>query len=209
MAQAPQGSVRPAAHAHRLRRGQPGVGARATTASTYPIHDVRSRSAAAATASPRGSCCGRRARVRLARARRGRRAGQAALPAARQHPALGARHFVVFESCDKKFVYIVDPAVGRRTIPLEEAAQVAERRGLVFEPGEDVRAPRSAARSDRCKRYRDWILGVRGIWSRILITSFFLQLLALAVPGLMGALVDKVVPRGDSALLYAGRGGAA
>ncbi|HMJ11634.1 MAG TPA: peptidase domain-containing ABC transporter, partial [Polyangiaceae bacterium] len=32
-------------------------------------------------------------------------------------------------------------------------------------------------------------------------TSFFLQLLALSVPGLMGALVDKVVPRADSQLL--------
>ena len=109
-------------------------------------------------------------------------------------------HFVVFEKCDKKHLYIVDPALGRRRITLEEAGKALSGVAILLEPSETFSAVK-AERKDRYKRYREWILGVRGIWSRLLITSIFLQLLALAVPGLMGALVDKVVPRSDRELL--------
>jgi ABC-type bacteriocin/lantibiotic exporter with double-glycine peptidase domain len=109
-------------------------------------------------------------------------------------------HFVVFEKCDKKHLYIVDPAVGRRRLTLEEAGKALSGVAILLEPSETFTAVK-AERKGRYKRYRDWILGVRGIWSRLLLTSVFLQLLALAVPGLMGALVDKVVPRSDRDLL--------
>lgn len=109
-------------------------------------------------------------------------------------------HFVVFHKCDAKFLYIVDPAVGRRKIPLAEASKSLSGVAIVLEPGEGFTREKASQRS-RWTRYKDWILGIRGLWSRILMTSFFLQLLALALPGLMGALVDKVVPRNDTQLL--------
>jgi ABC-type bacteriocin/lantibiotic exporter with double-glycine peptidase domain len=109
-------------------------------------------------------------------------------------------HFVVFARCDKRYLHIVDPALGRRRLKLAEISAALTGVAIVLEPGERFHAQR-AERARRYGRYRDWLLGVRGIWGRLLISSLFLQLLALAVPGLMGALVDKVVPRADGQLL--------
>jgi ABC-type bacteriocin/lantibiotic exporter with double-glycine peptidase domain len=110
-------------------------------------------------------------------------------------------HFLVFESCDDRFVHVVDPAAGRRKLALDEVGKSLSGVALVFEPGASF-VPQERTRSDRWRRYRQWIFGVRGVWGRILVTSFVLQLLALATPGLMGIVVDKVVPRGDLQLLY-------
>ncbi len=108
-------------------------------------------------------------------------------------------HFVVFQKVDKKFLHIVDPAVGRRRVLLADASKSLTGVAIVLEPGEGF--VREKGKSTRWARYKDWIFGVRGLWGRILLTSFFLQILALALPGLMGALVDKVVPRSDTQLL--------
>jgi ATP-binding cassette subfamily B protein len=110
------------------------------------------------------------------------------------------QHFVVFESCSAKHVQIVDPAVGRRRLTLAECAKSLSGVALVCEPGRGF-VKVKPKRADRLRRYAQWMLGVRGVWTRILTASFFLQLLALAVPGLMAILVDKVVPRGDTQLL--------
>jgi ATP-binding cassette subfamily B protein len=109
-------------------------------------------------------------------------------------------HFVVFERLDKRHLQIVDPALGRRRIPLDEAGKALSGVAMLLEPSEAFTIGKRE-RKGRFKRYRDWMFGVRGVWSRVLVTSLFLQLLALAVPGLMGALVDKVVPRADQQLL--------
>jgi ABC-type bacteriocin/lantibiotic exporter with double-glycine peptidase domain len=110
-------------------------------------------------------------------------------------------HFVVYEASNAKFVHIVDPGMGRRRVPVEDAAKSLSGVALVFEPGQDFvrEAPK---RRVRYKRYTGWMFSARNVWGRILWTSFFLQLLALSTPGLMAILVDKVVPRGDTQLLY-------
>jgi ABC-type bacteriocin/lantibiotic exporter with double-glycine peptidase domain len=109
-------------------------------------------------------------------------------------------HFVVFESCTNTAVQIVDPAAGRRLLPMTQVAKALSGVAIVFEPSEDfvVSKPK---RHDRWKRYVAWMLGVRGVWGRVLATSFFLQVLALAGPAFMTVLVDKVVPRADVRLL--------
>lgn len=109
-------------------------------------------------------------------------------------------HFVVFERLDARHVHIVDPALGRRRVSREEAGKALSGVALLLEPGEQFETGKRE-RKGRLQRYKTWMLGVRGVWSRVLVTSLFLQLLALAVPGLMGALVDKVVPRADGQLL--------
>ena len=111
------------------------------------------------------------------------------------------QHFLVFERCDGRFVDLIDPAAGRRQVPLSEIGQFLSGVAIVFEPGPGF-MPQARPRRDRMRRYREWMFGVRGIWGRILFTTFVLQLLALATPGLMGLVVDKVVPRGDGRLLY-------
>jgi ATP-binding cassette subfamily B protein len=110
-------------------------------------------------------------------------------------------HFVVYESSNSKFVQIVDPGAGRRRVSLEDAAKSLSGVALVFEPGQNF-VPEAPERRVRLKRYATWMFSARKVWGRILTTSFFLQLLALSTPGLMAILVDKVVPRGDTQLLY-------
>lgn len=110
-------------------------------------------------------------------------------------------HFLVFAGCDGKYVDLVDPAAGQRRVLQSEIGQSLSGVAMVFEPGPDF-VTRERPRRDRMRRYREWMFGVRGIWGRILVTTFVLQLLALATPGLMGLVVDKVVPRGDGRLLY-------
>jgi ATP-binding cassette subfamily B protein len=110
-------------------------------------------------------------------------------------------HFVVFERCTEDTVVIIDPALGRRELPMPQVAKSLSGVALVFEPGADF-VRQKPKRSDRLSRYAQWMFGVRGIWGRSIGTSFFLQLLALSAPGLMSVVVDKVVPRGDDQLLY-------
>lgn len=109
-------------------------------------------------------------------------------------------HFVVFEKATKKGVQIVDPGMGRRVLKMEEVSKSLSGVGLLLEPGEGFDQVAGEKRG-RWGRYAHWILGHRGIWQRLLLTSLFLQMVALSVPGLMGALVDKVVPRADVDLL--------
>ena len=110
------------------------------------------------------------------------------------------RHFVVFESCTENTVQIVDPAAGRRTLPMTQVARALSGVAIVFERSEEFVVSKRPRRN-RWKRYIGWMLGVRGVWGRVLATSFFLQVLALAGPGFMTVLVDKVVPRADGRLL--------
>jgi len=110
-------------------------------------------------------------------------------------------HFVTFDRLTKTGVVVVDPAIGRRELAMPQLAKSLSGIALVLEPGEAF-VPQKKKRGDRLKRYAAWMFGVRNVWGRVVTTSFFLQLIALATPGLMGVLVDKVVPRGDSQLLY-------
>lgn len=110
-------------------------------------------------------------------------------------------HFVVFESSNAKSMQIVDPAVGRRKLTMEQAGKSLSGVALVFEPGQNFVRARKPRRV-RLQRYASWLFGVRGVWGRILCTSMFLQLIALAIPGVMAIIVDKVVPRGDAQLLH-------
>lgn len=110
-------------------------------------------------------------------------------------------HFVVYEGSNAKHVRVVDPASGRRTIPIEDAGKSLSGVALVFEPGRGF-VKEAPKRTYRLKRYLDWMFSVRDVWGRILATSFFLQLIALSTPGLLAILVDKVVPRGDLQLLF-------
>ncbi len=109
-------------------------------------------------------------------------------------------HFVVFESAQRGHVRVIDPAVGPRRIPMDDVARMLTGVALVFEPTVALLAEDKRPKT-RWARYKRWIFGVRGYWSRILLASIALQIVALAVPGLMGVTVDKIVPRQDYHLL--------
>ena len=108
-------------------------------------------------------------------------------------------HFVVFERLHRDAVEIVDPAVGRRRVAMDQFRRSFTGVALVFEPTDSFEALRASP-------YRFWrflrsAVGPGALWSRILVTSLLLQLFALSVPVVTGLLVDRIVPRGDLHLL--------
>jgi ATP-binding cassette, subfamily B, bacterial len=108
------------------------------------------------------------------------------------------KHFVVFDRLRKDRVEIVDPAMGRRRVPMDEFRKAFTGVALLLEPAEDFQP---SEKGSLIWRYVGQILGQSGVWVRILLTSIMVQLFGLAVPVLTGSLVDRVVPRGDYHLL--------
>ena len=108
-------------------------------------------------------------------------------------------HFVVFERVRKNGVEIVDPAGGRRVVPLEEFSRSFTGVALTFEPAADFQAV--ADRRWVVWRYVKYMLGQAGPLSRLAVISILLQLFALAMPMITGMLVDRVIPHGDEQLL--------
>ncbi|WP_338023743.1 peptidase domain-containing ABC transporter [Archangium primigenium] len=107
-------------------------------------------------------------------------------------------HFVVFEGRTRRGVTILDPSHGRRYVTLEQFRKAFTGIALVFEPTETFEtgdAPRGS------HRYLRLLLESRPLLGRILFTSLLLQVLALGLPVLTGAVVDQVLPTGDASLL--------
>lgn len=108
-------------------------------------------------------------------------------------------HYVVLERVRRDRVDIVDPAGGRRSVPIEKLRRAFTGVALIFEPTEEF-VPGGA------KRQKSWalfqqILERRDLLARILSTSVVIQVLSAAMPFLTGVLIDRVVPRRDYSLL--------
>ncbi|MBI4749278.1 MAG: peptidase domain-containing ABC transporter [Acidobacteria bacterium] len=108
-------------------------------------------------------------------------------------------HFVVFEKLRTTGVDIIDPASGRRRIPLEQFNKSFTGVVLEFEPCDEFQT--SQKESNVFWGYVRRVLGHSGLISRLLVTSLLIQFFALAVPFITGILVDRVIPRGDGYLL--------
>ncbi|RPH53238.1 peptidase domain-containing ABC transporter, partial [bacterium] len=108
-------------------------------------------------------------------------------------------HFLVFERLTADGAELVDPAAGRRRVSREELDRSFTGIALTFEPSEDF-APEDA-RPKGVGRYLRLLRAHSGVLRRIVVTSALVQLFALAVPLLIGTLVDRVIPRGDVHLL--------
>ncbi len=108
------------------------------------------------------------------------------------------RHYVVFERITRKGVDVVDPAFGRRRVPMEQFRKSFTGVALLFSPSESFREG-GIVRGTR--RYVRMLLGEKPALVRIAVMSLLLQIFALALPSLTGAVVDRVVPNGDHDLL--------
>ena len=108
-------------------------------------------------------------------------------------------HFVVFERLTRDGVEIVDPAVGRRRISLEQFGKSFTGVVLELEPGEGF-VPQKR-RTLRARDYLKRILEHSDLILRIGVTSLLIQVLMLSLPMLTGLLVDRIVPRADYGLL--------
>ncbi len=109
-------------------------------------------------------------------------------------------HFVVFEKVTRAGVVILDPGHGRRVVPHARFRKSFTGVAIVLEPA----VPLVAGANDRnpLGRYFRLVLGQRGLLGRVLTVSVALRVLALALPLLLGLVVDRVVPRADRELLW-------
>ena len=110
-------------------------------------------------------------------------------------------HFVVLERVRGDEVHIVDPAGGRRIVSQQEARRSFTGVALLLEPAEDFEPSFAAAPRRGLQRYLQPLLARSGTLARVLVTSLLVQLFALAVPLLIGLLVDRVLPHQDTDLL--------
>ena len=117
----------------------------------------------------------------------------------------GFNHFVVLDRVRRGAADIVDPAFGRRRVPADKLRREFTGVALVFEPADDF-APTPPGRS-KAWRYLVQLASHRALIARVVVTSIALRLLALALPVLTALVVDRVVPRGDHALLVVVGGG--
>ncbi|MCC6559281.1 MAG: peptidase domain-containing ABC transporter [Polyangiaceae bacterium] len=112
----------------------------------------------------------------------------------------GFNHFVVLEEVLAHGLRIVDPALGRRKVPEAEVRKLFTGVAVVLEPSERFRPARARDRVGARHELLE-LVWRSGDWGRILTTSAFLQMLALALPVAIGAIVDRVVPRADRQLM--------
>jgi ABC-type bacteriocin/lantibiotic exporter with double-glycine peptidase domain len=165
-----------------------------------PIEEVRN-----AVASGRGGVSGRRI-LEAARALGLRARGAKLEPDKLAYLPPGTilhwemNHFVVLEMVQRDGIRVIDPAVGPRRIAVADVARMFTGVALLLDPSPEFVAEDRRPKTRR-GRYRRWIFGVRGYWPRVLVASLLLQLIALAMPGVMGVTVDKIVPRQDYHLL--------
>ncbi len=109
-------------------------------------------------------------------------------------------HFVVLEACDGKRARLLDPAHGRRTLPLQEVSKHFT--GVALEL---ARKPQFRKLSER--RKLPWkslighVTGLKRALLQVLMLSITLEVFVLVVPLLTQWLIDQVIALADRDLL--------
>lgn len=111
-------------------------------------------------------------------------------------------HFIIVERWSSKRVYVVDPAVGRRTLAREEFDQGFTGVALLFQPGPEFTQRRVAPRIALLRAYvQDTIRMAPSSIAQVLISSFVLLLLGLVMPVTTVLVVNDIVPQSLNNLL--------
>jgi ATP-binding cassette subfamily B protein len=111
----------------------------------------------------------------------------------------GFDHFVVYERTDRRGVWVVDPASGREHVPWARFREKFTGIALSFEREAEFRP--GGDRGTSFRPYLRRVLKHRGLLAQVVVLSVVVQLAALALPLLLGVLVDRIVPSGDAHLL--------
>ncbi|HTK06759.1 MAG TPA: peptidase domain-containing ABC transporter [Ktedonobacteraceae bacterium] len=109
-------------------------------------------------------------------------------------------HFVMVERWSKKYVYLVDPAQGRRRLTLKEFDEGFTGIVIMLEPGEQF-MEQKPQRSFTLWSYTRSLLQMRGMITQVLGASLLLQILGLGTPVLTAVVIDYIIPAGTTNLL--------
>jgi len=108
-------------------------------------------------------------------------------------------HFVVFDRVTRGGIRVVDPANGRRTVPVNDLRRAYTGVAIICEPSDDF--GRGSSRAKGTWRYLRPMLRQSRNMVRVLATSLLIRLAALGLPLLTALVVDEIVPLGDHRLL--------
>ena len=108
-------------------------------------------------------------------------------------------HFVVFERTTRGGIRIVDPAHGRRVVPVDDLRRAYTGVAIICEPSGDF--DRESSRAKGTWRYLRPMLRQSRNMARVIATSLLIRLTALGLPLLTALVVDEIVPRNDHRLL--------
>lgn len=109
-------------------------------------------------------------------------------------------HFVVLERVGRKQLRILDPALGRRTLDMQELSRHFTGVALELTPSQDFQ-PRPKPPSIGLRQLAGKVTGLRRSLLILFAFSIALQLLVLLAPFLMQWVVDQVLVSGDRDLL--------
>lgn len=111
-------------------------------------------------------------------------------------------HFVVLTKATNKGIYIADPALGKRFVPIKEVDQSFTGVALELTPNQDF----TQVKPQLGLRLRDFAknaVGIKRQLTMLLGLSLLLQVFAVATPFYMQTVVDEVLIKADKALLTA------
>ncbi len=111
----------------------------------------------------------------------------------------GPNHCVVVERVHAGKVQLVDPIAGASVVTCAHAAATTTGRAVVFERG--VQLPNRTNRASPLGGYLRRLASHHALVMRIVALSFVIQLSTLAMPLMIGVVVDRIVPRSDYDLL--------
>src|SRR5919198_4084426 len=110
------------------------------------------------------------------------------------------RHFVVLDRVARRGVHVMDPVAGRAYIPRELFGRAYTGVAIALEPGPDWEGDGGRPAKGTLRYLRPMLQEARLV-RFVLVTSILLRLFALALPLFTAALVNRILPRGESHLL--------
>ena len=110
-------------------------------------------------------------------------------------------HFVVVESVSGRKATILDPAVGRKVMPLDTMGKHFTGVALELTPTAKFK-PVDARPKTRLSDLWSKLNNFHGAFTQVLVLSLMLQLMALIAPFFIQLVVDEAIGQGDSNLMF-------
>ncbi|SFJ59554.1 peptidase domain-containing ABC transporter [Thermoflavimicrobium dichotomicum] len=107
-------------------------------------------------------------------------------------------HYVVLEKINQQYAWIVDPAMGRKKITLEELDAHFSQVVFTFSPTDQLKQVEHIQSS--AKKLLRYAFLKSGLTFFMFFLSFLVQLIAISVPFLMGYIIDQYVNKTNSSI---------